>query len=58
VRGADAAGGWLFTALRSLGMELRSIPLTAIVIAAVCLALAAALGRAHERRAGLQRAST
>jgi len=55
VRGADAAGGWLFTALRSLGMELRSIPLAAIVIAAACLALAAALGRAHERRAGLQR---
>jgi len=55
VRGADAAGGWLFTALRSLGMELRSIPLAAIVIAAACLALAAALGRAHEHRAGLQR---
>ena len=55
VRGADAAGGWLFTGLRSLGMELRSIPLVAIVIAAVCLAIAAALGRAHERRAGLQR---
>jgi ATP:ADP antiporter, AAA family len=55
VRGADAAGGWLFTALRSIGMELRSIPLAAIVIAAACLALAAALGRAHERRAGLQR---
>ena len=30
VRGADAAGGWLFTALRSLGMEVRSIPLVAI----------------------------
>ena len=54
VRGADAAGGWLFTALRSLGMELRSIPLAAIIIAAACLALAAALGRAHERRAGRQ----
>ena len=39
VRGADAAGGWLFTALRSLGMELRSIPLVAIALAAVCLAL-------------------
>jgi AAA family ATP:ADP antiporter len=52
VRGADAAGGWLFTALRSLGMEVRSIPLAAIGIAAVCLAIAVALGRAHERRAG------
>ena len=51
VRGADAAGGWFFTALRSLGMELRSIPLVAIAIAAACLALAVALGRAQERRA-------
>jgi AAA family ATP:ADP antiporter len=51
VRGADAAGGWFFTALRSLGMEIRSIPLVAIVIAAVCVVLAAALGRAQERRA-------
>jgi AAA family ATP:ADP antiporter len=51
VRGADAAGGWLFTGLRSLGMEVRSIPLVAIVIAAACLVLAVALGRAHERRA-------
>ncbi len=59
VRGADAAGGWLFTGLRSLGMELRSIPLVAIGIAAVCLALAMALGRAQERRAAaLQRADT
>jgi AAA family ATP:ADP antiporter len=50
VRGADAAGGWLFTALRSLGMELRSIPLAAIGLGAACFALAVALGRAHERR--------
>jgi AAA family ATP:ADP antiporter len=55
VRGADAAGGWLFTALRSLGMEVRSIPLVAIALAAVCLALAVALGRAQERRAGMPR---
>ncbi len=55
VRGADAAGGWLFTALRSLGMEVRSIPLVAIALAAVCLALSVALGRAQERRAGMQR---
>ncbi len=58
VRGADAAGGWLFTALRSLGMELRSIPLVAILIAAACLALAAMLGRAQERRAAVQRENT
>ena len=52
LRGADAAGGWLFTALRSLGMELRSIPLAAIALAAAALVLSLALGRAQERRAG------
>ena len=51
VRGADAAGGWLYTALRLLGAEMRSIPLAAIALAAACLALALALGRAQERRA-------
>jgi AAA family ATP:ADP antiporter len=55
VRGADAAGGWLFTALRSLGMEIRSIPLVAIGLAAACLALAMALGRAQQRRAAAPR---
>ncbi len=49
VRGADAAGGWLFAALRGLGLELKAISLVAIPIAAVCLLLAAALGRAHRR---------
>jgi len=49
-RGADAAGGWLFAALRSLGMELRTISLVAIPLAAVWLGLALALGRAQERR--------
>ena len=53
-RGADAAGGWLFAALRSLGMELRSISLAAIPLAAAWLALALALGRAQERRAVAQ----
>jgi AAA family ATP:ADP antiporter len=51
-RGADAAGGWLFAALRSLGMELRTISLVAIPLAAVWLVLALALGRTQERRAG------
>jgi len=51
-RGADAAGGWLFAALRSLGMELRTISLIAIPLAAAWLMLALALGRAQERRAG------
>lgn len=55
VRGADAAGGWLFTALRSLGTEIRSMALVAIGLAAACLALAVVLGRAQERRAGMQR---
>ena len=50
-RGADAAGGWLFAALRSLGMELRSIALVAIPLAVAWLALALALGRAQECRA-------
>ena len=52
VRGADAAGGWLFSALRSLGLELPAISLVAIPIAAVCLLLAKVLGRAQERRTG------
>ena len=51
VRGADAAGGWLFTALRSLAGELRAVPVVAIVIAGSCLLLAVTLGRAQERRA-------
>jgi len=51
VRGADAAGGWFYTALRSLGVEARSLPLVAIGLAAACLVLAVALGRAQERRA-------
>ncbi len=51
VRGADAAGGWLHAALRSLGIELRAISLVAIPLAAAWLVLALALGRAQERRA-------
>ena len=50
-RGADAAGGWLFAALRAGGMELASISLAAIPLMAAWLALALALGRAQERRA-------
>jgi ATP:ADP antiporter, AAA family len=51
VRGADAAGGWLITGLRLLGMEIRAIALVAIALAAAGIALSAALGRAQERRA-------
>ena len=50
VRGADAAGGWLFAALRSLGTELRATALAAIAIAATCFALSLWLGKASERR--------
>jgi len=55
VRGADAAGGWLFTALRSLATELRAIPVVAVVIAGVCLFLAVVLGNQQERRASAAR---
>ena len=50
-RGADAAGGWLFAALRAAGLELSAISLASIPAAAAWLALALALGRAQERRA-------
>jgi AAA family ATP:ADP antiporter len=52
VRGADAAGGWIFAALRSLGMELRAVALVAIPIAAICVALSLALGRASSKARG------
>jgi len=55
VRGADAAGGWLFTALRSLAAELRAIPVVAVVIAGACLFLAIVLGNRQERRASAAR---
>jgi len=51
VRGADAAGGWLITGLRALGMEARAIAAAAIALAAACIALSVALGRAQARRA-------
>jgi len=50
VRGADALGGWFFTGLRALGMEIRGVALVAIGLAAAGLALSLALGRAQERR--------
>ena len=52
VRGADAVGGWLVTALRSLGV---SASLVAIALAGACLAISLALGRAQERRAAARR---
>ena len=51
VRGADAAGGWLITGLRALGMEARGLAIAAIALAAAGVALSVTLGRAQERRA-------
>ncbi len=49
-RGGDAASGWLFHALRGLGMELNAIALAAVPVAFGWFALALALGRSHEKR--------
>jgi AAA family ATP:ADP antiporter len=50
-RGGDAVSGWLFAALRGAGLELGAISLATVPVTAAWLALALALGRAHERRA-------
>jgi AAA family ATP:ADP antiporter len=50
-RGADAGSGWLFAALRGAGVELTSISLATVPVAALWLMLALALGRSQERRA-------
>ncbi len=50
-RGGDAASGWLFHALRGLGMEPGAISVATVPVALAWLALALALGRAHEQRA-------
>ncbi len=49
-RGGDAVSGWLFAALRGAGLELGAISLATVPVTAAWLALALALGRAHERR--------
>jgi ATP:ADP antiporter, AAA family len=51
VRGADAVGGWVVTALRALGLQARELAVSAIVVAAVGFVLSVALGRAQVRRA-------
>ncbi|HET7197781.1 MAG TPA: MFS transporter, partial [Burkholderiales bacterium] len=51
VRGADAAGGWLVTGLRLLGMQARELALSAIVLAAAGFVLSLGLGRGQARRA-------
>ncbi len=50
-RGADAAGGWLFAALRGAGLDLSAISLVVVPVGIAWLALALGLGRAQERRA-------
>jgi AAA family ATP:ADP antiporter len=49
-RGGDAASGWLFQALRGLGMELNAISMATVPVAIGWFALALALGRSHEKR--------
>jgi len=49
-RGGDAASGWLFHALRGLGMELNAISLATVPVAIGWFALALALGHGHEKR--------
>ncbi|MGE0557238.1 MAG: NTP/NDP exchange transporter [Burkholderiales bacterium] len=49
-RGGDAASGWLFHALRGLGMEPSTISLATVPVAAGWMLLALLLGRAHEQR--------
>jgi AAA family ATP:ADP antiporter len=50
-RGADAVAGWLFALLRGIGLELSTISVATVPLAAVWLVLALALGRAEEARA-------
>jgi AAA family ATP:ADP antiporter len=53
-RGGDALSGWLFDLLRAAGVELSMISAGTVPVAAVWMALALLLGRAHERRARSQ----
>jgi ATP:ADP antiporter, AAA family len=50
-RGADALNGWLFSALRSAGLQLSTVALSVVPIAIGWLLLSLALGRSQERRA-------
>ena len=49
-RGGDAASGWLFNALRGLGLDAGTISAATVPVALGWLLLALGLGRAHERR--------
>jgi ATP:ADP antiporter, AAA family len=50
-RGADAASGWLFSAMRGLGLELSAISMATVPVAGIWLGIAMALGRNQEKRA-------
>ncbi len=53
-RGADAASGWLFSALRTAHFELSTISLATVPVAGLWFVLALGLGRGQEKRAGSQ----
>lgn len=57
-RGGDAVSGWLYHALRGLGLEPSAISLATVPVAAGWLALALLLGREHERRTRSPTANT
>jgi ATP:ADP antiporter, AAA family len=50
-RGGDAASGWLFAALRGIGMEFGAISLATVPVTVAWFALALVLGRTQEQRA-------
>ncbi len=50
-RGSDALFGWLFIALRGLGLELATISLATVPVAIAWAGIALALGHSQERRA-------
>jgi ATP:ADP antiporter, AAA family len=50
-RGGDAASGWLFNAMRGLGLDAGMISAATVPVALGWLLLALGLGRAHERKA-------
>ncbi|MCC7483581.1 MAG: MFS transporter [Burkholderiales bacterium] len=52
-RGADAASGWVFAALRGAGLDLPAVSWLAVPVAVAWLVLSLALGRAQERRAAV-----
>lgn len=56
-RGGDALSGWLFHALRGLGLEAGAISLATVPVSAAWLGLALWLGREQERRAAGTRPS-